>query len=77
MVEYYQPQSPGHIDQLHDDVEALVNTVHLDSNGILRCAITVGHQANRVHLFVFEQYEGDRLYMIMKFKEGLQEMLNI
>ena len=54
IVESYRPQAQASIDQVHDNVEQLVNSIHLDSNGILRCAITLGSQANRVHLFVFE-----------------------
>ena len=49
------------------EIENLINSAHLDNQGILRCSIAVGDSSNRAHLFVFEVLDGDRLYMIMRF----------
>lgn len=52
------------------DIEALVNAAHLDTNGILRCCISLGNDP-RTHLFVFQVLPGDKIYMILKFPETL------
>lgn len=57
------------------DIEALVNAAHLDTDGILRCCISLGADP-RTHLFVFQVLQGDKIYMILKFPETLQATLN-
>ena len=52
------------------DIEALVNAAHLDTNGILRCCISLGNDP-RTHLFVFQVLPGDKIYMILKFPDTL------
>ena len=49
----------------------------MDNQGILRCAVAIGQAKNRAHFFVFQVYEGDRLYMIMRFKDQLQTQLDL
>jgi len=34
------------------DIESLVNAVHLDTNGVLKCIISIGEEP-RTHLYVF------------------------
>lgn len=65
------------IEQEKQKIEEIVGEAHLQTNGILRCAVTIGDAANRAHLFVFQVFSGDRLYMVMKFQEGLQNHLNM
>jgi len=50
-----------------EEVENLINQAHLDNNGHLRCSIAIGEANNRSHFFVFEEMDGDRIYMIMRF----------
>ena len=60
-------------------IEDQIQNIHLEENGILRCALSLvqpGSQ-NKCQLLVFEIVEGDRLYTVANWPEYLQEQLEI
>ena len=61
-------------DVAEKDIETLVNAAQLDTNGALRCCISIGSD-NINHLFVFQVMQGDKIYMILKFPDELQKEL--
>lgn len=68
-------QSP---EQQRESIESLVNQAHLDTEGILRCVVSIGQPNRRSHMFIFSvEPEEDHLYMIMKFPESLQDKLAV
>lgn len=76
-AEAYTPGKNTSAEQQRLAVESLINQAHLETQGILRCSIAIGKGANRTHLFIFEVMDGDKLYMIMRFQEQLQNQLDI
>ena len=76
-VESYTPQPSAQQEDQRQAVEVLINEQHLDQNGVLRCSIAVGAPNALTHLFVFEQLDGDRLYMVRRFDESHQAQLNL
>ena len=66
-TEVYKPAAGMDPEDQRREIENLINQAHLDNQGILRCAIALGEAHSRAHMFVFEVFDGDRLYMIMRF----------
>ena len=73
-AETFSP-TDNNVETQRQEIETLINKAHLDNQGILRCSISVGPVNQRSHVFVFEEMDGDRLYLIMKFQPQLQSKL--
>ena len=60
-------------EQQRQEIDVKINEVHMTSQGILRCVISLGSTPNKQdHIFVFHEEDGDRMYMIMRFQQQLQ-----
>lgn len=70
------PAPDGQSENLRQEVDEKINGIHMQSQGILRCVISLptnpGHYQ---HVFVYNEEDGDRMYMIMRFQQQLQASL--
>lgn len=52
-TEVFQPGLTVSPEDQRSEIENIVNSAHLELNGVLRCSIALGDSSNRTHLFVF------------------------
>ena len=57
-------------DDKQQQVEELVNQAHLQTNGVLRCCLSLKEGSEYNHVFVFiVMQDVDKLYMILRFPD--------
>ena len=67
-ADIWSPEGESASEEQRQAIDVKINEVHMTSQGILRCVITLGTKLiNQKHIFVFHEEEGDRMYMIMRF----------
>ena len=68
----WSPAADASSEQQRQDIDEKINGVHMTSQGILRCVISLGSNPSQTqHVFVYHEEEGDRMYMVMRFQPQL------
>lgn len=65
----WHPAADGTQEAMRLEVDEKINGVHMTSQGILRCVISLGQNPGQTqHIFIYHEETGDRMYMIMRFQ---------
>ena len=65
----WAPAADGNGEVLRQELDEKINGIHMQSQGILRCVLSLSSNPSQYqHVFVYHEEEGDRMYMIMRFQ---------